>query len=59
MSDLTTLSAATLAEKLDDIDGHVYYFWPGTTSVRNTALIAIGHGELASTDDAPAKAAAR
>jgi pimeloyl-ACP methyl ester carboxylesterase len=46
-------------EKLDDITGHVYYFWPGTTSVRNTALIAIGHGELASTDDAPAKAAAR
>ena len=37
-------------EKLDDINGHVYYFWPGTTSVRNTALIAIGHGELASTD---------
>jgi pimeloyl-ACP methyl ester carboxylesterase len=46
-------------EKLDDISGHVYYFWPGTTSVRNTALIAIGHGELASTDEAPAKAAAR
>ena len=46
-------------EELDDITGHVYYFWPGTTSVRNTALIAIGHGDLASTDDAPAKAAAR
>lgn len=46
-------------EKLDDITGHVYYFWPGTTSVRNTALIAIGHGDLASTDDAPAKASSR
>lgn len=46
-------------EKLDDISGHVYYFWPGTTAVRNTALIAIGHGDLASTDTAPTKAAAR
>lgn len=46
-------------EKLDDIQGHVYYFWPGTTSVRNTALIAIGHGELVSTDSGAAKAAAR
>jgi pimeloyl-ACP methyl ester carboxylesterase len=46
-------------EKLDDIQGHVYYFWPGTTSVRNTALIAIGHGELASTDAGVAKAAAK
>jgi hypothetical protein len=45
--------------KLADIQGHVYYFWPGTTAVRNTALIAIGHGELASTDVAPAKAAAK
>lgn len=46
-------------DELADIDGHVYYFWPGTTAVRNTALIAIGHGDLASTDDAPAKATAR
>lgn len=45
-------------EQLDDISGHVYYFWPGTTSVRNTALIAIGHGELASTDVILAKASA-
>jgi pimeloyl-ACP methyl ester carboxylesterase len=46
-------------ERLDDINGHVYYFWPGTTSVRNTALIAIGHGELATTDTVLAKAFAR
>jgi pimeloyl-ACP methyl ester carboxylesterase len=46
-------------EKLDDIDGHVYYFWPGTASVRNTALIAIGHGSLATTDTVLAKASAR
>lgn len=46
-------------QKLADIQGHVYYFWPGTTAVRNTALIAIGHGELVSTDTGPAKAAAR
>jgi pimeloyl-ACP methyl ester carboxylesterase len=46
-------------EKLDDINGHVYYFWPGTTSVRNTALIAIGHGDLATTDVVLAKASAR
>jgi pimeloyl-ACP methyl ester carboxylesterase len=46
-------------EQLDDINGHVYYFWPGTTSVRNTALIAIGRGDLATTDTAPAKAFAR
>lgn len=46
-------------QKLADIEGHVYYFWPGTTAVRNTALIAIGHGDLASTDNAPAKSAAR
>ncbi len=45
-------------EQLDDINGHVYYFWPGTTSVRNTALIAIGRGDLASTDSAPARARA-
>lgn len=37
-------------ETLDDISGHVYYFWPGTTSVRNTALIALGQGTLATTD---------
>lgn len=37
-------------EHLDDISGHVYYFWPGTTSVRNTALIVIGEGALVSTD---------
>jgi hypothetical protein len=43
-------------EKLDDINGHVYYFWPGTTSVRNTALIAIGQGELTTTDTVLAKA---
>lgn len=46
-------------ERLTDIDGHVYYFWPGTTSVRNTALIAIGHGDLASTGTTVARAAAR
>jgi hypothetical protein len=46
-------------EKLDDIHGHVYYFWPGTTSVRNTALIAIGHGDLTTTDTLLAKASAR
>lgn len=46
-------------EKLDDIAGHVYYFWPGTTSVRNTALIAIGQGSLATTDTVVAKAFAR
>jgi Alpha/beta hydrolase of unknown function (DUF1023). len=46
-------------EQLDDITGHVYYFWPGTTSVRNTALIAIGHGALATTDGAVTRAAAR
>ncbi|GHF06499.1 alpha/beta hydrolase [Pseudolysinimonas yzui] len=45
-------------EKLDDINGHVYYFWPGTTSVRNTALIAIGQGGLATTDTILAKASA-
>jgi pimeloyl-ACP methyl ester carboxylesterase len=45
-------------ERLDDINGHVYYFWPGTTSVRNTALIAIGHGDLATTDSVLAKASA-
>ena len=46
-------------ERLDDINGHVYYFWPDTTSVRNTALIAIGHGELATTDTTVLKALAR
>jgi hypothetical protein len=46
-------------EQLDDINGHVYYFWPGTTSVRNTALIAIGQGSLATTDTILAKAVAR
>jgi pimeloyl-ACP methyl ester carboxylesterase len=46
-------------EQLDDIDGHVYYFWPGTTAVRNTALIAIGHGALTTTDTVVAKALAR
>ena len=40
-------------EHLADISGHVYYFWPGTTSVRNTALIAIDRGDLVITD-APA-----
>lgn len=37
-------------QRLADISGHVYYFWPGTTAVRNTALIAIGQGSLVSTD---------
>lgn len=46
-------------EQLDDINGHVYYFWPGTTAVRNTALIAIGQGEFATTDTILAKAMAR
>ncbi len=46
-------------EQLDDINGHVYYFWPGTTSVRNTALIAIGQGDYATTDTVLAKATAR
>ena len=36
--------------QLTDITGHVYYFWPGTTSVRNTALIAIDQGDLVSRD---------
>jgi len=36
-------------ESLADISGHVYYFWPGTTSVRNTALIAIDQGGLVTT----------
>lgn len=40
-------------EELADISGHVYYFWPGTTSVRNTALIAIDEGRYVTTD-APA-----
>ena len=44
-------------EKLDDISGHVYYFWPGTTAVRNTALIVIGQGALTTSDVALAKAA--
>jgi len=43
---------------LTDITGHVYYFWPGTTSVRNTALIAIDQGALVSTDDVIARASA-
>jgi hypothetical protein len=46
-------------QKLDDISGHVYYFWPGTTSVRNTALITIGQGALVTTDTVLAKAYAR
>lgn len=46
-------------EKLDDISGHVYYFWPGTTSVRNTALIALGQGALVSTDAGLAKSSSR
>lgn len=46
-------------ERLSDIAGHVYYFWPGTTAVRNTALIAIGAGALATTDAPPMKAVAR
>lgn len=37
-------------KELADIAGHVYYFWPGTTSVRNTALIAIDEGALVTTD---------
>lgn len=37
-------------EHLDGIDGHVYYFWPGTTSVRNTALIALGQSDLVTSD---------
>lgn len=44
-------------EHLDDITGHVYYFWPGTTSVRNTALIAIDEGRLVTTDADPARPA--
>lgn len=44
--------------ELADIAGHVYYFWPGTTSVRNTALIAIDQGALVSTDDTLARASA-
>lgn len=45
-------------EKLDDISGHVYYFWPGTTAVRNTALIVIGQGALTTNDTVLAKASA-
>jgi hypothetical protein len=44
--------------QLTDITGHVYYFWPGTTSVRNTALIAIDQGDLVSTDDVVSRASA-
>jgi hypothetical protein len=44
--------------QLTDITGHVYYFWPGTTSVRNTALIAIDQGALVSTDTTVARASA-
>jgi hypothetical protein len=44
--------------QLTDITGHVYYFWPGTTSVRNTALIAIDQGALVSTDDVVSRASA-
>lgn len=39
-------------QQLDGIDGHVYYFWPGTTSVRNTALIALGQSTLVTSDGA-------
>lgn len=46
-------------QRLSDIAGHVYYFWPGTTAVRNTALIAIGAGDLATTDAPATKAVAR
>jgi len=46
-------------ERLDDISGHVYYFWPGTTAVRNTALIAIDAGDLVSTDRVQRASAAR
>ena len=46
-------------EALADISGHVYYFWPGTTSVRNTALIAIGQGALVATDAGLAKSISR
>jgi hypothetical protein len=44
--------------ELTDITGHVYYFWPGTTSVRNTALIAIDQGGLVSTDDVRSRVSA-
>lgn len=53
------MSDPITGEKLSDISGHVYYFWPGTTSVRNTALIAIGQGALVATDAGLAKSASR
>jgi len=46
-------------ERLSDISGHVYYFWPGTTSVRNTALIAIAQGPLVATDAGLARSVSR
>lgn len=56
---VTATTDPITGETLDDIHGHVYYFWPGTTSVRNTALIVIGQGELTTSDTVSAKAAAR
>ena len=46
-------------QQLDGISGHVYYFWPGTTSVRNTALIALGQSTLVTSDVALARAVAK
>lgn len=44
--------------QLTEIGGHVYYFWPGTTAVRNTALIAIDQSALVSTDAGAQRASA-
>lgn len=53
------MSDPITGERLSDISGHVYYFWPGTTSVRNTALIAIDQGSLVATDASLARSASR
>src|SRR5690606_30642542 len=53
------MSDPITGERLADISGHVYYFWPGTTSVRNTALIAIGQGALVATDAGLARSVSR
>jgi pimeloyl-ACP methyl ester carboxylesterase len=53
------MSDPITGEKLAEISGHVYYFWPGTTSVRNTALIAIGQGVLVATDAGLARSSSR
>ena len=53
------MSDPITGEPLAEISGHVYYFWPGTTSVRNTALISIGQGGLVATDAGLARSSSR